>query len=129
MEQLQNSDNGIEPSASRQKMERDETHGRRAYLINLFLIFIILPPVVSFMLRTVGIDLPSLFNINKTNEGGHSVYGYQLSFLEFWYIQIPLFIYITRNRVLDAGFNQWFTLLFMLPLVNMAIWFWPPKIR
>ena len=57
---------------------------------------------------------------------GHSVQGIKYDLLAYWYIKIPLFIHVTYSRVCNTGINKWFTLLFILPIINLVLWFWPP---
>ena len=108
---------------------RDESHGRRSYVICLFLLFIVLPPLLSFVLGLIGIDKPSVQNIEYLNSAGESNSRLRLNMLEYWFLQIPIYIYMTRNRVKDAGLNAWFTVLFIFPVINLAMWFWPPKYK
>lgn len=110
------------------EINRDRSRGRRAYLFQLFMIWIVLPALASFIVQASGLGEGGIREMNRSNPDGRVISsGWHLDILYVWYLQIPLFIYYTRNRVLDTGLNPWFTALFMLPVINIALWFWPPK--
>jgi len=110
------------------KVRRDEAKGRRAYVFQLFMIWIILPLIASFIARYFGIDDGGVNKTAKFNMSNEIVgTGFKLDIFYVWYLQVPIYIYYTRDRVSDTGLNLWFTLLFILPVINFALWFWPPK--
>jgi hypothetical protein len=107
---------------------RDEANGRRAYVIYLLAIFIFLPTAANIVANAFGFSLDiftyirvvdSNFNLQKE--------GYYMDILAVWYIQIPLFAYFTYKRTIDAGLYKWLTPVFMLPFINLVLWFWPHK--
>lgn len=113
-----------------QRPPRDETRGRRAYLFQLFMIWIVLPALASYIIPLIGLGEGGVSERVRFDQNGNRVAtGFNLDILYVWYLQIPLFIYYTRNRVLDTGLNPWFTAVFVLPVINIAMWFWPPKYK
>jgi hypothetical protein len=107
---------------------RDESRGRRAYVLNLLAIFIALPIAANIVANAIGVDINVLNYITKPATSSEAAkFGFGLNLIPVWYIQLPLFIYFTRLRVLDAGLNQWLTILFVLPFVNLLMWFWPTQ--
>lgn len=108
---------------------RDESKGRRAYVIYLFLIIFILPWLVDFTLNLVGISFNESNYLVSGTQNGHFVQGVRFGLLSAWYLQIPLFAFITYRRVSDTNLSIWLTPIFMLPFVNLFMWFWPPKCK
>ncbi len=107
---------------------RDETKGRRSYVMYLTGIFIGLPIAANIIGNAIGWDFSGLSHIAKINEEGTQIaHGVKLDFLSVWYISIPLFIWVTYRRVSDTSINVWLTPLFLLPFVNFLLWFWPPR--
>jgi len=96
---------------------REITSDRVAYIFWTFFIWLIFPLLAGFVVIR--------FILNT--EAWDNVTGYSVEIFSFWYIQIPLFLYITRNRVLDAGLNPFLTFVFVLPPLNIVLWFWPSK--
>lgn len=95
---------------------------RKRYFASLLLVWIVIPLVASFIAVSTGIDEGGL---SSYAENGTS--GFHLDSLYVWYISLPMFLWFTFQRVKDTGLSGWFTLLFMLPLINLIIWFWPPQ--
>lgn len=111
-----------------QNNDRDETKGRRAYVINLFCIFIVLPFGAAILGNAINYDFATLSQIVKFDASGQQIAsGFRFNVLSVWYLSIPLFIWCTYRRVTDTNLNVWLTLVFLLPFVNLVIWFWPPK--
>jgi hypothetical protein len=107
--------------------DRNEEGSRTAYILKVIGIFVGIPIVANIVGHYVGFDFSGLSGGWRSTASGHPVYSIGLNPLSVWYIQIPLFIRATYLRVLDAGMNKWLTLLFILPVINLLIWFWPPK--
>ena len=107
--------------------ERNEMNGRRAYIFRVFAVFILLPLSAEIIGNAIGYDFGSLSSTIKVDSAGNQIaQGFSLNVLSTWYISVPLFIYFTYKRVTDTNLNPWFTVLFVLPLINLIIWFWPP---
>ena len=112
------------------KERRETTMGRRVYVINLFLIWVVLPLLAGYLFKAIGIDeIGALKKITTFKDGSQVGVRFFLDSLYVWYISIPLFIYCTFRRVQDTRLSPWFTLLFILPVINIAIWFWSPKYK
>jgi hypothetical protein len=108
----------------------DESKGRRAYVLNLFGIFIILPALASYLAHLIGFDISTFTAIAKVDANGNQIaQGFKMNFLSVWYLSLPLFVFFTYRRVTDTKLNPWFTVLFVLPFINLIIWFWPSNKR
>jgi hypothetical protein len=118
----------MEADNKENKYDRDETRGRRAYVINLFCIFIALPLGAAILGNAINYDFSTFSQIVKFDENGQQIAsGFRFNVLSVWYLSIPLFIWCTYRRVTDTSLNIWLTPIFLLPFVNLVIWFWPPK--
>ena len=103
-------------------VEREERKGRRAYVMYMFMIWIVLPLLVSFVFGVFGFGEGALSSIE---EAGKSTV--RLDIFYAWYLSIPLYIWVTYRRVTDTYLSPWTTLIFVLPILNFVILFWPPK--
>jgi hypothetical protein len=107
---------------------RNEMNGRRSYLMRLFGIFIFLPTCAEVLGNAIGFDFGTFSTIIKVDSNGNTIAtGFRMEFLSVWYLSLPLFFYYTYKRVTDTSLNPWFTILFILPVINLVIWFWPHK--
>ena len=95
---------------------------RKKYFCCLILVWVIIPAIASLVVVGAGWGQGGIRSF--TSSTGSS--GYTLDFFYVWYISLPIFIFFTYKRVKDAGMSGWFTVLFSLPIINFAIWFWPP---
>lgn len=107
----------------------DENRSNRVvYVASLFGIFLVLPLLGHFIATAFGFNLGVFETVYRFDQQGNVIgEGARYNLLSIWYINLPLYIIATRARVINAGFNQWLTVLFILPLVNFVIWFWPAK--
>lgn len=110
---------------SEQQRILDSTHGRFSYILSIFLIFVVLNPVLNYVMGLIDMTPETQILVHGV-KNGHSVYGASFDLLAYWYIKLPLFIHITYSRVTNAGLNKWLTLLFILPVINLLLWIWPP---
>ncbi|MFT4907060.1 MAG: hypothetical protein ACI978_001135 [Oleispira sp.] len=107
---------------------RDEANGRRVYLGRLFLIFIFLPICIEILGNAIGFDFGTFSKIVKVDSAGDNIgTGFRMNIMSAWYLSLPLFIYFTYKRVSDTSLSPWLTVIFLLPVINIVIWFLPPR--
>lgn len=111
---------------ARENYHRDVSKGRRAYVFQLFLIWIILPLVATFLARVTGLDEGGVTTTASKPGDRYQFKSVNLDMLYVWYLSFPLFVWVTYRRVQDTNLSPWLTILFILPLINLALWFWPP---
>jgi hypothetical protein len=109
------------------KPNKVEGFDRNYFSWGMFWIWIVLPIVVSMLLKYFGFDGAGVESVERTVSGGHEASGFKLKFFEYWYIQIPLHIYVSYKRVVNMGINKWFTILFSIPVINIVLLLWPTK--
>ena len=94
--------------------------------ISLFVMFIA-PMILTALLHKIGIVVYEVTPVVKEMMNGDLGKGFRtrINIFAFWYVQIPLLIYITTLRIRDIGWSIWLTAPVMLPIVNFIVWFWP----
>ncbi|WP_111977498.1 DUF805 domain-containing protein [Algibacillus agarilyticus] len=102
-------------------------YGRSDFFWGMVLIWIALPIFASLIMLYFGIDLGGIEKKVKLYESGNIAKGFQFNFFSVWYLQIPLHIYLCFKRVSDMGLNKWFTALFCIPVIHLALLVWPSK--
>jgi uncharacterized membrane protein YhaH (DUF805 family) len=105
---------------------RDVSKGRRAYVFQLFLIWVILPLVATFLARATGLDEGGVTTTVSKPGDRYQFKSVHLDMLYVWYLSFPLFVWVTYRRLQDTNLSPWLTILFILPLINLVLWFWPP---
>lgn len=109
--------------AEKNPVERDETGSRRAFVIIMFTIWIIVPPIILFVLNLLGFSNEEAVTTYDTQKGS----GFRIDLLSAWYLTIPLHFYITYKRIADTSLPIWTIAILWIPVINFILCFWPPK--
>lgn len=109
------------------KVKKAQRIQRMNYIALCLFIFVFAPVMMTTTLFKLGLPSVDVFEIAKIYQSGGTAQGMGTSFdlLAFWYIQLPVFFYLSLNRVRDIGWNQWLAVISAVPLVNFILWFWP----
>jgi hypothetical protein len=105
---------------------RDVSKGRRAYVFQLFLIWIVLPLITTFLARVTGLDEGGVTTTVSEPGEHYQSKTFHLDMLYAWYLSFPLFVWVTYRRLQDTSLSPWLTIVFILPVINLMLWFWPP---